>query len=186
MILSKGNKKISKQVQIFNIPAVKTCLNCKLCAGTCYARKSEKLYPNVLPFRNRNLKLTRSPNFVNAMIKEIKPNGIVRIHESGDFYNQSYINKWYEIARNRPDVRFYAYTKVLGLLDFSKLTSLPNVNILNSILPDNTINFGTLEGMSKKSNEFNIPICKDGQIGIKCMDTCKVCLTAKAVIFIKH
>ena len=34
-----------------------------------------------------------------------------RIHESGDFYSEDYVKKWYEIARALPAVTFYAYTK---------------------------------------------------------------------------
>jgi hypothetical protein len=35
----------------------------------------------------------------------------VRIHDAGDFYNDEYLLAWLEIARQTPDVTFYAYTK---------------------------------------------------------------------------
>jgi hypothetical protein len=35
----------------------------------------------------------------------------IRIHDSGDFYSPAYFQKWLEIARLNPTVRFYAYTK---------------------------------------------------------------------------
>ena len=38
---------------------------------------------------------------------------IVRIHVSGDFFNQKYFNAWARIAKNNPHILFYAYTKSL-------------------------------------------------------------------------
>lgn len=35
----------------------------------------------------------------------------VRIHDSGDFYSDEYLEAWLGIAREVPDVLFYAYTK---------------------------------------------------------------------------
>lgn len=35
----------------------------------------------------------------------------VRIHDSGDFFSDAYLNAWIKIAREHPDVLFYAYTK---------------------------------------------------------------------------
>ena len=42
MLLSMGgNKKLSKDVGIFNLPAILTCPNCSTCHETCYARQTE-------------------------------------------------------------------------------------------------------------------------------------------------
>jgi hypothetical protein len=38
---------------------------------------------------------------------------IIRIHVSGDFFNQKYFNAWARIANNNPHILFYAYTKSL-------------------------------------------------------------------------
>jgi hypothetical protein len=35
----------------------------------------------------------------------------VRVHVSGDFFNQSYFDAWMQVADRMPDVLFYAYTK---------------------------------------------------------------------------
>jgi hypothetical protein len=59
----------------------------------------------------------------------------LRIHDSGDFYAPQYIDKWTEIAKAHPDLKFYAYTKSHHpklrerLNEFEKL---PNVNIVQS------------------------------------------------------
>ncbi len=38
---------------------------------------------------------------------------IVRIHVAGDFFSQAYFDAWLAVAKNNPDVLFYAYTKSL-------------------------------------------------------------------------
>ena len=35
----------------------------------------------------------------------------VRIHDAGDFFSESYLSLWLEVAKETPDVLFYAYTK---------------------------------------------------------------------------
>lgn len=35
----------------------------------------------------------------------------IRIHVSGDFFNQAYFDAWMIVARFNPNVHFYAYTK---------------------------------------------------------------------------
>jgi hypothetical protein len=45
---------------------------------------------------------------------------IVRIHASGDFFSREYFEKWINIARAKPWVTFYAYTRTY-FLDLSEL-----------------------------------------------------------------
>ena len=56
-LITFGNSKIPKTTLIFNMGSSKDCqsriLGMCLCADVCYARKSEKIYPNVLPYRKR-------------------------------------------------------------------------------------------------------------------------------------
>ena len=40
----------------------------------------------------------------------------VRIHDSGDFFNEDYLYGWIEIAWRVPDVLFYAYTKEVSMV----------------------------------------------------------------------
>lgn len=35
----------------------------------------------------------------------------VRIHDAGDFFSESYLRMWVAIAKDNPDILFYAYTK---------------------------------------------------------------------------
>lgn len=40
----------------------------------------------------------------------------IRIHDSGDFFSREYLEAWIQIAREHPDVLFYAYTKEVAML----------------------------------------------------------------------
>ena len=114
-LLSFGNNKIPKTTAIFNLPAISTCpQSTPECRKWCYARKAEIQYPAVLPSRAKNFTLSRSDTFViqiGEALRKKRKLDTVRIHESGDFYNQKYFDKWIEISRALPDLTFYAYTK---------------------------------------------------------------------------
>ena len=114
---------------IWNLPAVRTCpFRTRLCELLCYALKSENLYKDVLPARRDNLAASKLDTFVSDMTgfildkarRQRKPRLIVRIHESGDFYNRDYAEKWLQIARNCQaceKVLFIAYTKSFAYFD---------------------------------------------------------------------
>lgn len=53
-----------------------------------------------------------------AWVQEWLQNGgqAVRIHDSGDFFSQDYLDAWIGIAQRTPDVLFYAYTKEVTLM----------------------------------------------------------------------
>lgn len=108
---------------IFNIPAIITCPNATdNCKKYCYAKKAERVYPQVLPSRQRNLRSTFKSSFVSNMVNllEHRRSKLVRIHESGDFYNQHYFDKWVDIASQLKDKTFLAYTQNYSL-DISNL-----------------------------------------------------------------
>lgn len=130
---SNGNLKLADTDKvsfiIWNLPAVLTCpYRTKMCEDSCYAIKAEKQYGyDCLRRRFANYVLSTKDNFVEMMIKhlesKIKHHSrkgktiVVRIHESGDFYNKVYAMKWLAIAEyfeNRYSDRrvvFMAYTK---------------------------------------------------------------------------
>lgn len=130
--VSKGNKKLVPNKDtafiIWNLPAVKTCpFATESCKKACYARKAEKAYPQVLPARKKNLAESMQDDFANRMLYTIlkarkntnKKQLIVRIHESGDFYNKAYAGKWLRIASAciGEDITFIAYTKSFPYFD---------------------------------------------------------------------
>lgn len=136
--IALGNRKISKGVGVWNLPAIETCPGkTKMCEAKCYARKAERHYPQVLPARHRNLRAAQE-DFVGRMVKLICLSGVqwLRIHESGDFFSQEYLDKWIEISRSLPGVRFLAFT-ASHFLDFTDVPA--NLSILFSVWPDTLV-----------------------------------------------
>lgn len=138
-LLSLGNRKLQPDIAIWNLPHRKTCPGATAeCKKYCYAQKAERLYKATLPFRERNFKLSKKANFAKTMIEALSKIQhkvrAVRIHESGDFYNQEYLDKWVEVAKAFPKIMFTAYTKSLHL-DFSKAKKTKNMILFASIDP---------------------------------------------------
>ena len=132
-----GNKKLKNsdkiRFMIWNLPAEKTCpFSTEMCRKSCYAKKAERVYPQCLASREKNLTDSMSDNFVENMIYTIETelstnkyknkHVVFRIHESGDFYNLIYALKWIEIAKyfeNRANITFLAYTKSIVFFAYS-------------------------------------------------------------------
>lgn len=92
----------------------------------CFAAMAETR-PNVRNARWYNWDLLRDASYTNAeyptdgmaqlILDSIAPykEDLVRIHESGDFWIEQYLIAWIEVAKQRPDITFYAYTKSLNM-----------------------------------------------------------------------
>lgn len=136
MLVSKGNRKLPNDIAIWNLPHGTTCPGAtEQCKKYCYAFKAERLYKQVMGFRQKNFAMSQRADFATRMIEQLKKLRVVRavrIHESGDFYNQTYLNKWTAIAKACPEIIFTAYTKSLHL-DFSAFKRLPNTILFASI-----------------------------------------------------
>jgi hypothetical protein len=103
------------------------------CVKFCYAKKGAYIWGNVKPAFERRYELTKTSDFIvemNAEIQKKKPQ-YVRVHDSGDYYSREYLQKWIEIAKNNPDVRFYSYTNMVELL--KEITLPENYDIIYSM-----------------------------------------------------
>lgn len=157
---STGNAKLAKEngrgynIIGFGIPAdynferdgvtVNTCPGASACRGVCYAKQGRFLMPNVRDARRRNLDESLKDSFILDATDDLryyKRRGynVVRLHDSGDFYSQEYLDKWAAVAHNHPDLIFYAYTKNL-LLTFDAVPV--NLRIVQSLggLHDKLVN----------------------------------------------
>lgn len=124
---SSGNQKLKKLRTIgFSLPAYQAadgfhvCPQAGACAKVCYARQGRYRQPHAIATRERNLLIVRSDlaRFVRLAIKDLaaRPSRTtVRVHDSGDFFSQAYLDAWFAIARTFPRKRFYCYTKSLHL-----------------------------------------------------------------------
>jgi hypothetical protein len=134
---SHGNSKLPTWITIFSLPAGYTCPAADICKskavqkddGTwtvkdgknmkfrCYAASDESRYVSTRNNRWRNFNLLKnlSKDDMVALIKQsLPPSVLVRIHESGDFFSQTYFDSWLQVAIDTPNVEFYAYTKSIN------------------------------------------------------------------------
>jgi hypothetical protein len=136
--LKKTSKENNKRVFNFGISAYKTstgkivCPFAKDCIKFCYAQKGAYNFGNVKPLFEQRYNLTKSNVFIKAINESIKVKkvDVLRIHDSGDFYSNEYINKWLTIAKENKNVIFYAYTKSIPL--FEKINLPDNFIVIYS------------------------------------------------------
>jgi hypothetical protein len=121
-MLTQNSKLKKANIWSFNLTPVVTCPGSSKeptspCCS-CYGSKGcHTMYKNVSKGWDKNLTESQGNSFIKNMILEIrtKKAKIVRMHATGDFYSQDYLEKWFEIADQCPDVLFYCYTKSLHL-----------------------------------------------------------------------
>jgi hypothetical protein len=197
-LLTYQNAKLFKQF-IFDLPASMEVCG-RVCPG-CYAAKSGVRFPGtVVPSRLTKFEASKQDDFVTRIVQELKQTkkeyNYVRVHSSGEFYSQEYINKWVTIAKQLPNVTFYAFTKRIKEFDFSVISALPNFVILNS-QQFGTLNYGSLDEMLKKSEETGAFICpstipgnKDSDDRAVCGINCAYCMSkeaqTKGILFVQH
>ncbi len=191
-VLSRGNMKIAKNTLIFNLPPVKTCPNNASCRATCYAVPAYRLYPGVRFKYDSNWHMAQNEiellrGEIVAQLERERGFEIVRLHSSGDFFSQEYLDMWTAIAEQFPKIHFYTYTKADKVLDFSKADSLKNFNIIRSFIQGH-LNYGSMEYLGRMKKKFpKAYICpatkgKD----VHCGKECRYCITGKMPLFKIH
>ena len=141
----KKTNKANPTYRIFNwgIPAWRSkllkmivCHNADKCGrdGGCYAQQGSYNWPGTINAYEQRLELSLTDQFIGEMVKAIAVKKktsdkrgqqlVIRIHDSGDFYDKAYWLKWRAVIEAYPDVKFYAYTKMVALFK-------------SMILPDN-------------------------------------------------
>lgn len=128
--LKKTSKKTKYKVAGWGIPAdhdflhneekMNTCPSALACKAVCYAKQGMYVMNNVKKARKKNLTDSLKSSFRANLIKDVgilvkKGYNTIRIHDSGDFYRQEYLEDWYAAAKEYPDVIFYSYTKQIKL-----------------------------------------------------------------------
>jgi hypothetical protein len=122
--MAKSSKDKGYRVFNWTLPAFRasdgtiTCPMAGTCATGCYAQAGAYIWPVVSAAHQRNLDATRAPDFVRRMIDDVRTKRgqvVVRIHDSGDFYSLDYVKDWFAIMTATPEVRYYAYTKMVPM-----------------------------------------------------------------------
>jgi hypothetical protein len=120
----KNKKYYRDTVYEWNLPTGSTCpfaLECKVTVDRltgkfdvykgqykCYAAVPER-FPAVREHRWRNFEYAKNGG-IPVIPKDCKA---IRIHSSGDFFNQEYFNMWVQLAKDNPNIEMWAYTKSL-------------------------------------------------------------------------
>lgn len=145
-----GNEKLTKtsgatyRVLGFGIPADfnfdggNTCPGASACRGVCYAKQGRYIMAGVKNARLHNFNFFHTKGagaFIEAAFDDLKRltkrYNVVRIHDSGDFFSQLYLDSWKLIAVMFPQTIFYAYTKSHHLdIEFNRPANLRIVQSL--------------------------------------------------------
>lgn len=142
-LLSNANSKLMKDgIFHWSIPAFVsktgflTCPGARDCIKGCYARQGFHGMSWVQNAKEQRLAAALTPGFIDRMSEEItrRKVRVLRIHDAGDFYSESYLVDWLTIADLQPRVQFYAYTKMIPLFKTGRgsLTPPPNFKAIFS------------------------------------------------------
>lgn len=138
LVFGRGNAKLSDATGTFSLPAGWSCPFAQDCLAKasraggiikdgpktqfrCFAASAESTFPSVRDARWRNYDALKKAGTIEGMAEVIQKSlpfglGLIRIHVSGDFYNENYFLAWLNVAYNNPLIVFYGYTKALPLL----------------------------------------------------------------------
>lgn len=133
-----GNAKLSKSIATFSLPAGHSCPFARECLSKsdlltgrlvdgvhcrfrCFSATNEARATTVRKQRWNNFNILRdskSEAKIGTVIQNSLPHGMdkVRVHVSGDFFNERYFVAWVNVALNNPLITFYGYTKALPYL----------------------------------------------------------------------
>jgi len=192
--LVSGNSKLDKSIMIFDLLAGKQ--TCGKECHKCYAMKAQNQYSQTMLFRSINTVLAKEyPTVLKELIcdqiRKSKTVKTVRVHSSGDFFSQAYINMWVDIMQEFPNIRFYTYTKRFrDGFDFSGIKAQPNFNLIDSMVEIDGklhLNYGN-DAHVEKLVELGYRVCpavKTNWKGI-CGCDCDLCMKTDKVCFHIH
>jgi hypothetical protein len=115
-MLCPGNRKLggNRRIWTFSLPSRSACPGrSPLCERHCYSWQTERRRAPVRLRYQRNLELSRRPDFAARMIAFIRRRRVrvVRAHVGGDFHDSGYARKWLAVMRRCRSTRFFFYTR---------------------------------------------------------------------------
>lgn len=156
--LSTSSKVSRSKDNTFSLIPGKTCPGKTKACEDCYASKNRRVFKSSRDLVYTNTVITsilinseNKTRFVDYIISNIKNKSHFRIHESGDFYSQNYINIWNTIIQNCKNTKFWAYTRSFEF-DFSKIIENKNFKLYASC---DSYNKKEVKKFLKKFNHSN-------------------------------
>lgn len=116
------------------------------CAECCYAKNLRKAYKGYATVEDKNTELVKNLHgeelyqlLKNTVIKFLLDGGYdkpyFRLHTSGDFFSEEYVNAWIRVINEFSDVQFWAYTR--GFVYVADLAKCKNLTLMLSLDPVN-------------------------------------------------
>ena len=151
---SNSNKKLDKitewldvkksDIKTFNITPAKSCPYAYDCQHVfkCYALIQEEYRKDFKKQNKYNYDLLRKNHkSVDAMTdlidRSLLPSKIIRIHSSGDFFNERYLKAWIKVSqlKHNKNIIFYAYTTSIPywINNLDEINSLDNFKLIASL-----------------------------------------------------
>jgi hypothetical protein len=119
---------LAKVVERDDAPGRFTIQDGPKCEFRCFSASQEAVFPGTRKARRHNfdlLRKTRGWKQCRDLLADSLPvdAGVIRYHVSGDFFKLAYLQGAIALAKLRPDVLFYTYTKSLPFLVGMELPS---------------------------------------------------------------
>ena len=186
-IIKTSNMKVGEDTLIYNMGSAKYCPNRKTCPygkdGSCYGDKSERLYPNCLPYKLRQKEYwNNTDKFVIAMdflsITSTNPQiRFIRFNETGDMETkEDFIKLNYIADFFKPyGIKVYTYTHSHKLIK-----TLKDSGDYNKYKSDNLVLNGSdvmIDNNFKVVSKDYKPKPTEKQCAMKCLN-CNLCKTA--------
>ena len=127
---------------------VDTCPGAGACKVYCYAKKGGYVQwkaSSMSQTRQLNFLLNDPQGYKNKLESELRSAEkkfgkkgtkiVVRWHDAGDFFSPEYLDLAYSVARDFPNIEFYAYTKMAGVATGAKPSNF-KMNFSMGATPD--------------------------------------------------
>ena len=125
-----------KSWAVLNANGKRTIQDGKETIFRCFAASGEVQYDGAFNSRAENLQtivnylhqgVDYTADQISVAIQHFRTRNteLVRIHESGDFFNPLYLHAWVKVAKSNPGLKFYCYSKSLHIFQEFGLDNLP-------------------------------------------------------------
>lgn len=177
--LANGRKVYSLDlVAGHSCPFAKACLskvvNGKIVDGKhtefrCYAASMEAIFKATFAAHKHNFDTLRELSY-DDMVKMIglsmpKNLGVCRIHSSGEFFSEKYFQAWLTVARQNPDILFYAYTKSLKwwlsnekYIPQNMVLTASYGGTLDNLISENNMRFAKVVESTDEAKTLGLPV----------------------------
>lgn len=172
--ISQGNTKLGS-IPNFSLPAGITCNPNAPCAKKgCYALKGTFKFSTVQNRYRENYYsyITNPKQAENDLLRQLPGYGYFRLHVSGDFIDEKYLEMWISIANKLPGLKILAFTKKYDLIN-QRIASYGKLPVNLKIVLSEWMGL-------KMENWYNLPVATvqfKGELkpGFECPGDCSTC-----------